>query len=215
MDIDYAIRKDNPTIIDTNTIAEKALYEQWEQSNRLSLMFIKTKISDGIRGSISTCPHLDNEVFILKAHQGEWCARAHNADEDIATQLKTLEVEMFDSFLVHFILNTFPQQYGPFKISYNKHKNKWPISELLTMCVQEKGRLKMELGKSALMKMEGKDHNQAKNKKKGKIPPQGGIKKANKCFFCKKKGHMEKGYTKFQKWLEKKGYAKPKEVNAK
>ena len=55
------------------------------------------------------------------------------------------------------------------------------------------------------MTMEGKDHNQAKNKKKGKIPPQGGIKKANKCFFCKKKGHMEKGYTKFQKWLEKKG----------
>ena len=73
------------------------------------------------------------------------------------------------------------------------------------MCVQEKGRLKMKLGESALMVMEGKDHNQAKKKGKGKIPPQGGIKKANRCFFCKKKGHMKKGCTKFQKCLEKKG----------
>ena len=64
MDIDYAIRKDNPTIIDTNTIAEKALYEQWEQSNRLSLMFIKTKISDGIRGSVD---RHDNVKALLKA----------------------------------------------------------------------------------------------------------------------------------------------------
>ena len=63
----------------------------------------------------------------------------------------------------------------------------------------------MELGESALMAMEGKDHNQAKNKGKGKILPQGGIKKANRCFFCKKNGHMKKGCTKFQKWLEKKG----------
>ena len=124
---------------------------------------------------------------------------------DIAAQLKTLEVEMSDSFFVHFILNTLPQQYGPFKISYNTHKDKWSINELLTMCVQEKGRLKMELGESALMAMEGKDHNQAKKKRKGKIPPQGGIKKVNKCFFYKKKGHMKKGCTKFQKWLEKKG----------
>ena len=83
---------------------------------------------------------------------------------DIAAQLKTLEVEISDSFLVHFILNTLPQQYGPFKISYNTHKDKWSINELLTMCVQEEGRLKMELGKSALMAMEGNDHNQANKK---------------------------------------------------
>ena len=106
---------------------------------------------------------------------------------------------MFDSFLVHFILNTLLQQYRPFKISYNTHKDKWSINELLTMCVQEEGRLKMELGKSALMEMEGNDQNQAKKKGKGKIPPQGGIKKVNRCFFCKKKGYMKKDCTKFQK----------------
>ena len=53
MDIDYAIRKDEPhKIIYTNTPDEILLYECWEKSNRLSMMYIKTKISAGIRGSI-------------------------------------------------------------------------------------------------------------------------------------------------------------------
>ncbi|KAA8519544.1 hypothetical protein F0562_013832 [Nyssa sinensis] len=53
MDIDYAIRKDELlAITNTSTEAEIALYEHWERSNRLSVMFIKTKISAGIRGSV-------------------------------------------------------------------------------------------------------------------------------------------------------------------
>ncbi|KAG8377254.1 hypothetical protein BUALT_Bualt08G0009100 [Buddleja alternifolia] len=53
MDIDYAIRKDEPPAITENsTPGVVALYERWERSNRLSMMFIKTKISAGIRGSV-------------------------------------------------------------------------------------------------------------------------------------------------------------------
>ncbi|KAA8520797.1 hypothetical protein F0562_014931 [Nyssa sinensis] len=54
MDIDYAIRKDEPpAVTNTSTEAKIALYEHWEQrSNRLSVLFIKTKISTGIRGSV-------------------------------------------------------------------------------------------------------------------------------------------------------------------
>ncbi|KAL6334178.1 hypothetical protein AAG906_006759 [Vitis piasezkii] len=63
MDIDYAIRKDKPTIIDTDTTTEKTLYEQWERSNRLSLMFIKTKIFYGIRDSVD---QHDNVKTLLK-----------------------------------------------------------------------------------------------------------------------------------------------------
>ena len=44
--------------------------------------------------------------------------------QDIAAQLKTLEVTMLQSFLVHYIMNSLPQQYGPFKIFYNIHKDK-------------------------------------------------------------------------------------------
>ena len=52
MEIDYAIRKDEPQITETNTKEEKVLYEQWERSNGLSVMFIKTSIFASIRGSI-------------------------------------------------------------------------------------------------------------------------------------------------------------------
>ena len=53
MDIDYAIRKDEPPkITDTSTPDEILLYEHWEKYNRLIVMYIKTKISAGIRGSI-------------------------------------------------------------------------------------------------------------------------------------------------------------------
>ncbi|GAV80647.1 UBN2_2 domain-containing protein, partial [Cephalotus follicularis] len=49
---------------------------------------------------------------------------------DIAAQLKSLEVEISESFIVHFILNTLPTKYGAFKVSYDTHKEKWSINEL-------------------------------------------------------------------------------------
>ena len=53
MDIDYAIRQYEPlAILDTSTEAEIELYERWESSNCTSIMFIKTHISTGIRGSV-------------------------------------------------------------------------------------------------------------------------------------------------------------------
>ena len=53
MDIDYAIRRDEPSALSaTNTKPKIELYDKWERSNRLSIMFIKTHISVGIRGSI-------------------------------------------------------------------------------------------------------------------------------------------------------------------
>ena len=70
---------------------------------------------------------------------------------DIAIQLKSLEIEMSESFFIHFILNSLPTEYGPFKISYNTHKEKWSINELLTMCVQEEGRLNQESIESAYL----------------------------------------------------------------
>ena len=62
------------------------------------------------------------------------------------------------------------------------------------MYVQEEGRLAMEMEMSTLLATQGKNQKQAKQKGKGRIVPQGGIKKESKCFFfffCKKKGHEE------------------------
>ena len=115
---------------------------------------------------------------------------------DITAPLKSLEVTMSDTFLVHYILNTLPQQYSPFKISYNTHKDKWSINEFFTMCVQEKGRLMMEEGEKVNLTTFGKKRKD-QAKRKGKIPVQPGIKES-KCFFCKKKGHMKKDCSKFK-----------------
>ena len=136
-------------------------------------MFIKNKISTGIQCSVD---QHDKVKALLKATDEQF----QTSDEtlastlimkfsslrltsvrsvcehimqmrDIVTQLKTLEVEMFESFLVHYILNTFPQQ-------------------LLTMCVQEVWRLVMEIGENALFAKQGNNQNQAKKKKKkGKV----------------------------------------------
>ena len=125
---------------------------------------------------------------------------------DIAAQLKTLEVEMSESFLVHFILNTLPRQYSQFKISYNTHKDKWSINELMTMCVQEEERLLLEnVEESAHMAFKGKDKGHETKKGKGKLPAQADIKKESKCFFCKKKGHLKKDCVKYKAWSQKKG----------
>ncbi|XP_030475148.1 uncharacterized protein LOC115692450 [Syzygium oleosum] len=132
MDIDYVIRKDEPLApTDTSTAAEIAIYEQWERSNRLSVMFIRTKVSPSIRGSVA---QHSNAKALLEAidAQFETSEKAHAMTlimkfsslkltsvrgvrehimkmRDIAAQLKNLEVEISESFLVYYILNTLPQ----------------------------------------------------------------------------------------------------------
>ncbi|KAJ6963525.1 hypothetical protein NC652_001982 [Populus alba x Populus x berolinensis] len=70
---------------------------------------------------------------------------------DIVAQLKNLKVEMLDSFLVHYIMNTLPQQHGPFKILYNAHKDRRSINKLMTICVKEEWRLVMELEENIML----------------------------------------------------------------
>ncbi|RVW74232.1 Retrovirus-related Pol polyprotein from transposon TNT 1-94 [Vitis vinifera] len=211
MDKDYAIRKDEPhKITDTSTPEEILLYERWEKSNRLSVMYIKTKIRAGICGSIE---QHENVRELLKAIDEQFVTsdkalastlimkftslkltgirgvREHIMEmRDIVAQLKKLEVEMSESFLVHFILNTLLPQ------------------------------LMMEQGESAMLVTQRKGKkgkSQASQKGKQQISPKFDIKKDEKCFFCKKKGHVKKKCLKFQNWLEKKGYAKPKEASDK
>ncbi|RVW62449.1 hypothetical protein CK203_060443 [Vitis vinifera] len=66
----------------------------------------------------------------------------------------------------------------------------------------------MEQGESVMLVMQRKGKkgkSQASQKGKQQISPKSDIKKDEKCFFCKKKGHMKKKCLKFQNWLEKKG----------
>lgn len=240
MELDLALREDAPpALTDKSTPTEIAKHERWERSNRLSLMFMKSHVTKGIRGSIPECTKAQEfikaveEQFVSsdkalastlmkrlssKTFNSSRSVREHIMEmRDMAAQLKSLEVGISESFLVHFILNSLPSEYSPFKISYNTHKDKWSVNELLTMCVQEEERLKHEKPLSVHMATHDKGNAKRGNyahkpKKDNKLS----IKKNDKkdaCFFCKKSGHMKKDCQKYKRWLEKKGFSQHKETS--
>ncbi|KAL4361061.1 hypothetical protein GQ457_04G024470 [Hibiscus cannabinus] len=235
LDIDYAIRKSEPSITDNNNKADLALYEKWERSNRLSIMFIKRKVLADVCGSIDQYKNVQDllaaiekqfqtsqkslaSTLIMKFTSLKLTTvkgvRDHiNKMGDLAARLKALEVEMSDSFVVHYILNTLPPQYGSFMIFYNTHKDKRSTDELLTMCDQEEGRLILEMGESTLTVTQGNRPVQAKQRGMAKMQPQADIKKEFVCFFCKKKGHLKNDCVKYKGWLEKKDCIKGKQTN--
>ena len=61
---------------------------------------------------------------------------------NIVARLKSLGMTLDEGFLVQFILNSLPSEYGPFQMNYNTMKDKWNMHELHNMVVQEETRLK-------------------------------------------------------------------------
>nr|XP_043633070.1 uncharacterized protein LOC122604244 [Erigeron canadensis] len=159
LDLDYVIRHDeSDAIVATSTIDQKAEYEKWEKSNRLPLMTVKNSIPLGIRGAI---PDYDKVKTYLKSVEDHFkgSSKAHASSlmlqmltlkyegtsgvrehimkmTNMANKLKTLEMEVSDNFLVHFIMTSLSARFDAFKINYNAIKDKWKISELIGMCQQ-------------------------------------------------------------------------------
>ncbi|KAJ9562866.1 hypothetical protein OSB04_008026 [Centaurea solstitialis] len=167
MELDFALRVDRPLpLTNESTVEDKRVIDQWERSNRMSLMIIKNSISLAIRGAIpdsETAKGYLNSVeeqfkgtskahastLILKMlttkYDGVSGVREHILImNDMANKLKSMDMEISEGFLVHFIMTSLPTQFGPFKINYNTQKEKWKMSELIAMCVQEEERLKIE-----------------------------------------------------------------------
>jgi hypothetical protein len=67
---------------------------------------------------------------------------------NMAAQLKSMDMSISDGFLVHFIMNSLPSDYGPFKINYNTQKDKWSIAELISHSVEEEECQKAERQRS-------------------------------------------------------------------
>jgi hypothetical protein len=136
---------------------------------------------------------------------------------NLAGKLKALGMNVDEFFLVQFILNSVPPQYGPFQIHYNTIKDKWNVNELASMLVQEEARLKQQGHHSVHLVSHGAKK-KWKKPKKGKMiepskvngPPQAievhekGLNNI-KCHFCRKFGHVQKDCHKRKAWFEKKG----------
>jgi len=152
------------TIIDASSNEEKIHYKAWERSNRLSLMLMRMAVANSIK---TTLPKIES----AKRFMGLVGERSQTANKsvsgtltstlttmkfdgsrtmyehvieitNIAARLKTLGMDVNENFLVQFILNSLPSEYGPFQMSYNTMKDKWNVHKLHNMLVQEETRLK-------------------------------------------------------------------------
>lgn len=231
-DLDLALLEDKPTALTTDsTEVEKTHHKAWERSNRLSLMFIKMTVANNIKSTIpqtesakeymkfveerfrsadkSLAGTLMAELTTMK-FDGSRTMQEHIIEmTNIAARLKSLGLTVEDSFLVQFILNSLPSDYGPFQINYNTIKDKWNVNELASRLVQEEGRLKNQVNHSVSF-VSNKAGKEKKGKsshfKKKKAPAK--EKKELKdvqCHFCKKKGHYQGDCPKRIAWFEKKG----------
>ncbi|XP_020238434.1 uncharacterized protein LOC109817566 [Cajanus cajan] len=165
LDLDLAILEEKPaTITDSSSNEEKSYYKAWEKSNRLCLMFMRMIIADSIKTAL---PKTES----AKEFMGFVGERSQTADKslagtlmstlttikfdgsrtmhehviemaNIAARLKSLGMAVNENFLVQFILNSLPTEYGPFQMSYNTMKDKWNVHELHSMLVKEETRLK-------------------------------------------------------------------------
>ncbi|GKF46382.1 hypothetical protein Tco_0136184 [Tanacetum coccineum] len=133
MDLDHALRIDPPAAL----TAERAIPDSENAKEYLS--FVEEQFKGTLKARAST--------LILKMltskYDGVSGVREHiMMMSNMANKLKGMEIS--EGFLVHFIMTSLPMQFGPFKINYNTQKEKWKISELIAMCVQEEERLKVE-----------------------------------------------------------------------
>jgi len=165
LDLDLAFQVERSTAItDASSNEEKAHYKAWARSNRLSLMFMRVSIASNIK---STLPKTDDAKEFMKfleersqtvdkslvgtlmsilatmKFDGSRTMHEHVIEmTNIATRLKSLGMAVDEGFLVQFILNSLPSEYGPFQMNYNTMKDKWNVHELHSMLVQEETRLK-------------------------------------------------------------------------
>ncbi|GAV74531.1 UBN2_2 domain-containing protein, partial [Cephalotus follicularis] len=134
MDLDHALRIDTPASITAqSTIEQRAAYEKWERSNRMSLMIMKSSISVSIRGAIpdsndaktylasveeqfkgSSKAHASTLIMkmLTTRYDGTSGVREHMMMmNDMASKLKDMEMAISEGFLVHFIMTSLPVQF--------------------------------------------------------------------------------------------------------
>lgn len=131
---------------------------------------------------------------------------------NLTTKSRNLGMNLDDSFVVQFVLNSLPTQYGPFQINNNTIKDKWDINEMQSKLVEEECRLNKQNGYVAHLVTKGVGKKKFGKGIKGKPAKSGSSqpvikndKRTGKYHFCKKVGHFQNDCLKRKVWFEKKG----------
>ena len=91
---------------------------------------------------------------------------------DMTSQFKGIDMKFFEGFLIQFIIISLPPQFIHFKINYNIEKHKWKMNKLISMCIQEEGRLKVEkhdMAHLTIVSSSKKSFKTSKGKKRSKV----------------------------------------------
>jgi hypothetical protein len=163
LDLAIIVKEKPAAITDESSDAEKSFYEAWERVNRLSLNLMRMTMAESIKPSM---PKTENaREFLEKIKE---CSQSDLADKSIvgslmsqlttrkfywsqsihdhvthmsnlAAKLTTMGMEVNETFLVQFIMNSLPVEFGQFQVNYNTIKDKWNFQKLKHMLIQRKG----------------------------------------------------------------------------
>ncbi|CAN6470995.1 unnamed protein product [Victoria cruziana] len=192
MGLDLALWTDEPTAPTAqSTYEEKTFFDRWERSNRLSLLILRSRVSEYTLNNIPECRTVREFLDAIEAqfvcynkarigtliskllsmkYTGSGNISQHILEmRDIASQLNAMELKTPESFLVHLVLISLPSEYEPFRVSYNMINAEWTFNELLVKCMDEEARLKGKVQNSYIASHpESTGHGLKKNVQKNK-----------------------------------------------
>lgn len=133
--------------------------------------------------------HVFTLMFMLLSTRliGDVGMRKHIMEmTDLVTQLKSLQVEISEPFMVHLILNSLSSQYGPFRYHTTHIKRNGQSMNFWPCVSRRKEDLLNKLVKVLLawLKIRGR----RKKEEKNHIPPIAKIKESRYFFSVKRKG---------------------------
>ncbi|KAJ0031661.1 hypothetical protein Pint_13638 [Pistacia integerrima] len=157
MDLDLALLEPKPTKpTHTSSPEEKAKYEKWERSNRISLMLMRSKMANQVRSFVPQSDEakqyfagIEKLVLQFEKHSSQllygkfWKVKydigeGNNVAErifemcSVADRLRVCGQEIPDELLMEFVLLSLPSQFDHVRIS--AAADGWKLNDVIAEC---------------------------------------------------------------------------------
>ncbi|ESQ43125.1 hypothetical protein EUTSA_v10014701mg [Eutrema salsugineum] len=162
MDLDISLREGRP---DASKIIDKT--EHWDRSNRMSMMIMRIRIPQKLRGvvpedvttakeylaSVEKCypENYKSEVAMVSAEFFSLRKKANESVREyimkkmsVAAKMKKLGMHIPDDVVASMLLDSLPSEYDPLKGINRFRTKKWSTHELIYFCVQHEESLKLD-----------------------------------------------------------------------